>query len=171
MNCGFCQRVCNHFRLRLLENSSGSSQDDKALLVKILGGKMSSQQRRIETNIQHLEGFIEVVIILDVSTSPSTSCDNNGLVGRVEGFEVIDDLFVVFDGVEVFVEKVVEGGVLVLGVVDVGDGVGVLEYFGHFFAQLAAASDEQDLFHLMFWVFVYILFGLLLSEKLITIYL
>lgn len=84
---------------------------------------------------------------------------------------MIDDLFVVFDGVEVFVEKVVEGGVLVLGVIDVGDGVGVFEYVSHFFAQLAATSDEQDLFHLMFWVFVYILFGLLLSEKLITIYL
>ena len=94
-----------------------------------------------------MKGFFKVFVILNITTSPSSSSDNNGFVGRIESLEVVNDLFVVFDGVEVFVQNIVECGVLVLGVVDVGDGVGVLENVGHFLAQLAAASDEQYLFH------------------------
>jgi hypothetical protein len=106
-----------------------------------------------------LKSFFKVVVILNITTSPSSSSDNNGFVGRIESLEVVNDFFVVFDGVEVFVQNKVEGGVLVLGVVDVGDRVGVLENFGHFLPHLAAASYEQYLFHLIFrFLFIFCLY-------------
>jgi hypothetical protein len=61
-----------------------------------------------------LKGFFEVVIILNVSTGPSAGSDNYGLVGSFEGLEMFNDLFVIFDGIEVFIQNIVEGSVLVL---------------------------------------------------------
>ncbi len=61
-----------------------------------------------------MKGFFEVVIILNVSTGPSAGSDDDSLVGSFESLEVFNDLFVIFDGVEVFIQNIVERSVLVL---------------------------------------------------------
>jgi len=123
---------------------------------------MSTQQRGVQADIHHLNCFFEVVVVLDVSSCPSSSSDNDGLVGGVEALEHVDDFLVVFDGVEVLVHEEVDGCVLVLSVVDVGDGVGALEDVGHLFAELATSADEQDFFHLCcyFWILVWFCYEL-----------
>ncbi len=65
----------------------------------------------------------------------------------IECLELFDDLSVIFDGIEISVHDKVEGGVFVLGVIDVVDGVCIFKDVGHFFTELATASDEENLLH------------------------
>ena len=147
VNCCFGYGVGNHFWLRLLEDCSGSCHDNEALVLKILGGQMGSQKWRVETHIHHLKALVEVIIVLDVSSNPSASGDDDGLVRIVELLELFNDFLVVFNGIEVFVQQEIEGCIFILSEVDVWNSVWILEDVDHLFAKLTTSSDEQNFFH------------------------